>query len=70
MSSIPHAMHMTTDKKAQRLRAQLQWEAACERLAFALSPPAGMDPSKAPDLQAALALAQAALDELRAAWRD
>jgi hypothetical protein len=61
---------MSTDKKAERLRAKLHWEAACERLAFALSPPAGTDAREAPDLAAAFALAQAALVELRAAFED
>jgi len=60
-------MTSATDPKAERLRAQLQWEAACERLSFVLSPPPGVGPGNARDLAAALALVQSALDDLRAA---
>ena len=51
-----------------QLQARLQWEAACERLAFALDPPPGMPAGEAPDVAAALRLVQAALEEIRRAF--
>jgi hypothetical protein len=56
------------DRSAERLRAKLQWEAACERLAFALSPPPAAAGQAPPDLGFALKLVQEALDALRAAY--
>lgn len=56
------------NKKAAQLQARLKWEAGCERLAFALNPPAGVITEDAPDLETALRLVQVALDELRAAF--
>lgn len=43
-------------------QAKLKWEAACERLRFAMSAPKGQE---ALDLAEAFLLAQRALDELR-----
>ncbi|MEJ8825081.1 hypothetical protein WKW80_24140 [Variovorax humicola] len=56
-------MKQTTAK----LQARLKWEAACERLAFALRPPSGAPPD-APDVNSAVKLAQAALEEVRQAF--
>ena len=56
------------DKKTAQVSAKLKWEAACERLAFALNPPPGMPTEDAPDLETALRLAQAALEEIREAF--
>jgi hypothetical protein len=52
------------DKKAAKTQARLKWEAACERLAFVLDPPEGCsgDPL---DLEEAVRLAHAALEEVR-----
>ena len=57
------------DKKTARVSARLKWEAACERLAFALNPPAGIPAEDAPDLETAVRLAQAALEEIREAFK-
>lgn len=51
-----------------RLHAKLKWEAACERMAFALDPPEGARDGEAPDLDTAVRLAQAALEALRSAF--
>jgi hypothetical protein len=56
------------DKKTAQVSAKLKWEAACERLAFALNPPAGLPAGQAPDLETALDLVQAALEEIREAF--
>lgn len=58
------------EKKLARIQARLKWEAACERMAFALAPPAGVSIEGAPDLGSALQLAQAALEEVRAAFQE
>lgn len=57
------------EKNPAMVQARLKWEAACERMAFALDPPAGLSDADAPDLDSATRLAQAALDELRAAFK-
>jgi DNA primase len=51
-----------------QVQARLQWEAACERLSFALDPPPGVPPGEAPEVAAALRLVQAALEELGRAF--
>jgi hypothetical protein len=51
-----------------QLQARLQWEAACERLAFALDPPPGVSAGDAPDIADALRLAREALEEIRKAF--
>jgi len=51
-----------------RVHARLKWEAACERMAFALDPPKGLSDDDAPDLASAVQLAQAALEALRSAF--
>jgi hypothetical protein len=56
------------DKKTAQVSARLKWEAACERLAFALNPPTGMPAEQVPDLETALRLVQAALEEIREAF--
>lgn len=58
------------EQKAARIQARLKWEAACERMAFALQPPTGASTKGAPSLEAALQLVQAALEELRAAFLE
>lgn len=58
------------ENTAARVQARLKWEAACERMAFALEPPTGIPVEGAPDLESALRLAQAALEEVRAAFQD
>ena len=55
------------EKKASRTQARLAWAAACERLGFALRSPDEAPAGSAPDLEAAVRLAHAALDEVRAA---
>ena len=59
---------MGTD--ATRLQAKMKWEAACERLRFALQPHPDMAREGAPDLEEALELAQSALEEIRVAYQD
>lgn len=61
-------MTLYMDKKPDPLKARLKWEAACERLAFALAPPAGQVAADAPDVASAIALVQAALEEVRQAF--
>jgi hypothetical protein len=58
------------DNKGTRLQARLKWEVACERMAIALNPPDGATLDGVYDLEAALQLAHAALDEIRKAFRD
>lgn len=50
-----------------RALAKLAWEAAWERLGNALQPPAGYPPATAAQLAECFEVAQARLDELRAA---
>lgn len=57
------------DKKTAQVSARLKWEAACERLAFALNPPADIPTGDTPDLETALRLVQAALEEIREAFK-
>jgi hypothetical protein len=53
----------------ERVKAQLRWALACERLSFVLDPPSTAAPEAAvPDVNAAIEQALAALDELRAAF--
>ena len=54
--------------RAAQLRAKVLWDAACERVAFALAPVPGMDPDIPPALQDALRVARNALAELEAAF--
>ncbi len=56
------------DKKTAQVSAKLKWEAACERLAFALNPPPGLPAGQALDLETALGLVQDALQEIREAF--
>ena len=58
---------MSTD--AAKLQARVKWEAACERLRFALQPHPDMAREGGPDLEEAVALAQSALEEVRAAFQ-
>lgn len=53
--------------KAQML-ASTQWEAACERLRNALTPPVDMPDELPLDVEAALEIAQEALQAIRAAY--
>jgi hypothetical protein len=55
------------EKKAAKTQARLKWEAACERLSFALDPPEGSSADSL-DLEEAVRLAQAALQGLQAAF--
>jgi hypothetical protein len=55
---------------AAQLQARLKWEAACERLAFALSPPNGTEKAQELDFEAAIQRAHAALEELHEAFRS
>ncbi|MDM0113866.1 hypothetical protein QTI66_17030 [Variovorax sp. J22R133] len=56
------------DKTPEQIKASLKWEAACERLAFVMAPPAGQPIAGAPDLESAIAFAQAALEDIRRAF--
>ncbi len=58
------------DKKGMQLQARLKWEVACERMAIALNPPAGAGVDGVQDLDAALRVAQAALEEIRKAFSN
>jgi hypothetical protein len=51
-----------------RALAKLAWEAAWERLGNALQPPAGYPPATAEQLSECFHIAQARLDEMRAAF--
>ncbi len=53
---------------SNQVQARLKWEAACERLAFALDPPPGVPAGEAPDIADALRLAREALEEIRKAF--
>lgn len=56
---------------AERVQAKLQWQVACERVAFALTPPEGLASSDGHvDLQEAIRVAQAALERLHTAFAD
>ncbi|MBT2324761.1 hypothetical protein J7E62_20695 [Variovorax paradoxus] len=56
------------EKKAPQTAARLKWEAACERLAFALQSPDGAPADSTLGLEEAVRLAHAALEEVRAAF--
>ncbi|MDM0106994.1 hypothetical protein QTH97_18760 [Variovorax sp. J22R24] len=58
------------DKRGAQLQARLKWEVACERMAIALNPPPGVARDGVHDLEAALGLVQAALEEVREAFKD
>ncbi|RZL91973.1 MAG: hypothetical protein EOP82_11390 [Variovorax sp.] len=58
------------DTDAARLQARMKWEAACERLRFALQPHPDMAREGAPNLEEAVTLAQSALEEIRTAYGD
>jgi hypothetical protein len=49
-------------------RALLAWEVACERLEFALEPPAGMSPATPNELAQAFEVIRKVLVELEAAF--
>jgi len=53
---------------AAKTQARLKWEVACERLSFALQRPAEASPDRSRDVESAVRLAQAALEELRQAF--
>ncbi|HEY2256676.1 MAG TPA: hypothetical protein VGI11_13645 [Variovorax sp.] len=57
-----------TDRKAVRIQARLKWEAARERVDFALKPPDGRPVGEAAEIEAAVRVAQAALETLRSAF--
>lgn len=50
------------------LYAKLKWEAACERLAFALDAGSSSHADDAMDLEFAIGLARSALEEVRTAF--
>ena len=56
------------DREPAKLQAKLRWEAACERLAFALHPRPDMPAEDLPQLDEAVRIAQHALDEIRRAF--
>mgnify|MGYP001053170749 CR=1 FL=1 len=57
-----------SQRTPEQLKAQLKWALACERLTFALSPPAGADPESASGVLTAIERVQDALKELKLAF--
>ena len=55
-------------ERAARTRARLAWHLACERVSFALDPPAGQSPCTPAELEQALHLAEDALELVRQAY--
>ena len=53
-----------------KLMARLKWEAACERLAFALDRDRAAPADNALDIEAAIRLVRIALEEVREACQD
>jgi len=56
-------------KTAAQLQARLNWEIACERLAFALSPPDGTQRVSQGELDLEIERVRVALEDLGSAFR-
>ncbi|MDM0035920.1 hypothetical protein QTI33_27555 [Variovorax sp. J22P271] len=66
---MPDSSPLPPDReRAARTRASLAWQLACERVSFALDPPAGQAPCTPAELEQALHVAEDALELVRQAY--